>query len=164
MAKCCRLVALSCNSTLKPAAHGHFLFTNPGRLESAPTLKKCPVVDLGRRMQTGLTFKKPISTGKFHSHSLKRKKKSSGKENPLAINVLCFVAQLSPILCNSADCRSPGSSARGESPGQNTAVGCHALLTAVNRETQMKTTRPGLPWRLRGKESAFQCRRHGFNS
>ena len=153
-------MALSCNNTLKPAAHGHFLF-NPGRLESAPTLKKCPAVGLGRIMQNRADFQEANFNRQISF--TQSEKKSSGKENPLAINVLCLVAQLSPTLCNSADCPPPGSSVCGESPGQSTAVGSHALLTAVNRETKMKTTRPGLPWRLRGKESTFQCRRHGFS-
>ena len=33
-------------------------------------------------------------------------------------------------LCNPADC-SPGSSARGDSPGKNIGVGCHALLQRI---------------------------------
>ena len=36
--------------------------------------------------------------------------------------------QSCPILYNTADCRLPGSSVHGDSPGKNTGVGCHALL------------------------------------
>ena len=43
--------------------------------------------------------------------------------------VLCCAELLSRVrLCNSMDCSPPGSSARGDSPGKNTGVGCHALL------------------------------------
>ena len=46
----------------------------------------------------------------------------------------CMHAQLlqsCPTLCNPMDCRLPGSSVHGNSPGQNTGVGCHALLQGV---------------------------------
>ena len=45
--------------------------------------------------------------------------------------VLCLVAQLSPILCNSMDCSLPGSSVYENSPGKNTGVDCHALLQGI---------------------------------
>ena len=38
------------------------------------------------------------------------------------------LAQSCPSLCDPMDCRSPGSSVHGDSPGKNTGVGCHALL------------------------------------
>ena len=41
--------------------------------------------------------------------------------------VLCCAELLSRVrLCNSMDCSPPGSSARGDSPGKNTGVGCCA--------------------------------------
>ena len=41
---------------------------------------------------------------------------------------MCLVAQSCPTLCNSMDCSLPGTSVHGDSPGQNTGMGCHALL------------------------------------
>ena len=46
-------------------------------------------------------------------------------------SVLCLVAQLCLTLCDSTDCRSPGSSVHGDSPGKNTEVGYHALLQEI---------------------------------
>ena len=45
--------------------------------------------------------------------------------------VLCLVAQSYPTLCNPIDSSPPGSSVRGDSPGKNTGVGCHALLQGI---------------------------------
>ena len=45
--------------------------------------------------------------------------------------VLCLVTQLCPTLCNPMDCSLPGSSVRGDSPGKNTGVRCHALLQGI---------------------------------
>ena len=47
------------------------------------------------------------------------------------IPVLCLVAQSCLTLCNPMDCSLPGSSVHGDSPGQNTAVSCHALLQGI---------------------------------
>ena len=46
--------------------------------------------------------------------------------------VSCLAAQSCRTLCNPMDCSPPGSSVRGDSPGKNTGVGCHALMS--NRE------------------------------
>ena len=45
--------------------------------------------------------------------------------------VLFLVIQLCPILCDTVDCSLPGSSVHGDSPGNNTEVGCHALLQGI---------------------------------
>ena len=45
--------------------------------------------------------------------------------------MLCLVAQSWSTLCNPMDCSPPGSSVRGDSPGKNTGVGCHALLWGI---------------------------------
>ena len=50
---------------------------------------------------------------------------------PVHCAVLCLVPQLCPILCDPMDCSPPGSSARGDSPGKNTGVGCHARLQGI---------------------------------
>ena len=39
--------------------------------------------------------------------------------------------QLCLTLCNPMGCSPPGSSVHGDSPGKNTAVGCHALLQGI---------------------------------
>ena len=46
-------------------------------------------------------------------------------------SVLCLVAQSCLTLCDSTDCRPPGSSVHGDSPGKNTEVGYHALLQGI---------------------------------
>ena len=52
------------------------------------------------------------------------------KENPCTL-LLCLVAQLCKILCDTVDCNPPGSSVHGDSPGKSTGVGCHALLQGI---------------------------------
>ena len=44
---------------------------------------------------------------------------------------LCLGARSYPTLCDPMDCSPPGSSVHGDSPGKNTAVGCHALLQGI---------------------------------
>ena len=48
-------------------------------------------------------------------------------------SVLCCakLLYLCPTLCDPMDCSLPGSSVRGNSPGKNTDVGCHALLQGI---------------------------------
>ena len=43
----------------------------------------------------------------------------------------CLVAQLCLTLCDPMDCSPPGFSVRGDFPGKNTGVGCHALLQGI---------------------------------
>ena len=45
--------------------------------------------------------------------------------------LLCLDTQLCLTLCNPVDCNPPGTSVRGDSPGRNTGVGCHALLQGI---------------------------------
>ena len=45
--------------------------------------------------------------------------------------VQCLVAQLCMTLSNPMDYSPPGSSVYGDSPGKNTAVGCHTLLQGI---------------------------------
>ena len=58
---------------------------------------------------------------------------------PLKINrgKLYFVHlkldQLCPTLCDPMDHSPPGSFVRGDSPGKNTGMGCHALLHGILR-------------------------------
>ena len=40
-------------------------------------------------------------------------------------------SQSSPTLCDPVDCSPSGSSVHGDSPGENTGVGCHALLHGI---------------------------------
>ena len=44
---------------------------------------------------------------------------------------LCVCLSLSCVLCDPVDCSPPGSSVLGDSPGENTGVGCHVLLQVV---------------------------------
>ena len=44
---------------------------------------------------------------------------------------MCLVAQLCLTLCDPMDYSLPGFSIRGDSPGKNTGVGCHALLQEI---------------------------------
>ena len=55
-----------------------------------------------------------------------------------------LVAQSCPTLCNPMDCSLPGSSVRGDSPGKDPGVGCHALLQGPEiQATVNSTTVPG---------------------
>ena len=56
--------------------------------------------------------------------------------------LLCLVAQSCLILCNTMDYRPPGPPLHGDSPGKNTAVGCHTLLQRI---FPTQGSNPGLP-------------------
>ena len=49
----------------------------------------------------------------------------------------CLVSQLCPTLCEPMDSSPSTSSVHGDSPGKNTGVGSHALLTYVYTYTHM---------------------------
>ena len=52
----------------------------------------------------------------------------------MSISCVCvcvLVTQSYLSLCDRIDCSPPGSSVRGDSPGKNTGVGCHALLQGI---------------------------------
>ena len=55
--------------------------------------------------------------------------------------MLCcaLASQLCQTLCNPMDCSPTGSSVHGDSPGQNTGVGCHALLQGIFSTQGMNT-------------------------
>ena len=53
-----------------------------------------------------------------------------------------LVTQSCPTLCDPTDCRLPGSSVHGDSPGKNTGMGCHALLQGIFATQGLN---PGLP-------------------
>ena len=44
---------------------------------------------------------------------------------------MCLVTQSCLAVCNPIYCSLTGSSVRGDSPGKNTGVGCHALLQGI---------------------------------
>ena len=50
--------------------------------------------------------------------------------------------QSGPILWDAMDCGLPGASVHGDSPGQNTGMGCHCLLQAI---FPTQGSNPGLP-------------------
>ena len=56
--------------------------------------------------------------------------------------VLCLVTQLCVTLCDPTNCSPLGSTVHGDSPGQNTPVGCHALLEGI---FPTQGSKPGLP-------------------
>ena len=49
----------------------------------------------------------------------------------LVLVVLFLDARLCSTLCGPMDCRSPGSSVDGHSPGKKTGVGCHTLFQGI---------------------------------
>ena len=51
--------------------------------------------------------------------------------------------ELCLTLCDPVDCRPPGSSVCGDSPGKNNGVGCHALLQGMF-PTQLGPVAPAL--------------------
>ena len=74
-------------------------------------------------------------------------------------SVMCLVAQWCPTLCDTMDCSLPGSSILGDSPGKNTAVGCHTLLQDLPNPG-IKPRSPALqadslPAELPGKQSGY---------
>ena len=56
--------------------------------------------------------------------------------------VLCLFTQSCPALCDPMDCSPPSFSVHGDSPGENTEVGCHALLQRIFPTHGLN---PGLP-------------------
>ena len=64
-------------------------------------------------------------------------------KSQLICYVLCLVAQLCPTLCNPMDCSPPGSFVHGDSPGENTGVGCCALLHGI---FPTQGSKPGVPY------------------
>ena len=57
-------------------------------------------------------------------------------------STICLVSKSSATLCDPMDCSPPGSSVRGDSPGKNTEVSCHALLQGI---FPTQGSNPGLP-------------------
>ena len=57
-------------------------------------------------------------------------------------SVTCFVSHSYPTLCDPMDCSQSGSSVLRDSPGNNTAVGYHALLQRI---FPTQGSNPGLP-------------------
>ena len=56
--------------------------------------------------------------------------------------MMCSVTQLCPTPCDPMDCRPPGSSVHGDSPGKDAGVGCHSLLQGT---FPTQGSNPGLP-------------------
>ena len=56
--------------------------------------------------------------------------------------VLCLFTQSCPTLCDPMDCSPPSFSVHGDSPGENTEVGCHTLLQRIFPTQGLN---PGLP-------------------
>ena len=75
-------------------------------------------------------------------HNLKKAERKGISNQHGKKYVLCLVTQLCPTLCGPMYCRPPGSSVHGDSSGQNTGVGCHALLQGI---FLTQGSNPGLP-------------------
>ena len=80
----------------------------------------------------------------FYTHNVHKKSIRSILHKNITMHVItghrlvhvccvCLVAQWCLTLCDPMDCYPPGSSVHGDSPGKNTAVGCHALLRGSPR-------------------------------
>ena len=72
----------------------------------------------------------------FMKYTVSHCKKNDTGSDPLRLiikehAVLCLVTQSCLTLCDPMDCSPPGSSLHGDSPGNNTEVGCHALLQGI---------------------------------
>ena len=67
--------------------------------------------------------------------------------------VLCLVAQLCPTLCNPRKSSLPGSPVHGDSPGNNSGVGCHALLLGIFPTQGLN---PGLQLFILGQEESLE--------
>ena len=61
---------------------------------------------------------------------------------------MCLVAPSCPTLCDPMDSNLPGSSVHGDSPGQNTGVGCHALLQGIFPTQGLNPCLPHCRWIL----------------
>ena len=64
------------------------------------------------------------------------------RKHSTACAVLLLVTQSCPTLWDPMDCSPPGFTVRGDSPGKNTEVGCHALLQGI---FPTQGSNPGLP-------------------
>ena len=80
------------------------------------------------------------------------------------------VAQSCPTLSDPMDCSPPGSSVPGilqarilEWVVMDFCLNLPSFWRCWSQERSLINLLPGLPWWLRGKESACQCRRHGFD-
>ena len=49
----------------------------------------------------------------------------------MCVGWVCLVTQSWPTLCVRMCCSPPGSTVHGDSPGENTEVGCHAFLQGI---------------------------------
>ena len=61
--------------------------------------------------------------------------------------VLYLITQPCLTLCDRMDCSPPGSSVRGDSPGKNNGVGCHALLQGRSPPVQAGSLLSEPPWK-----------------
>ena len=61
---------------------------------------------------------------------------------------VCLVNRSRPTTCDPMDCNPPGSSVHGDSPGQNTGVGCHALLQGIFPTQELNPDLPHCRWFL----------------
>ena len=63
-------------------------------------------------------------------------------------NMWAKLLQSCPTLCDPMDCRPPGSSVHGDSPGKNNGVGRHALLQGIFPTQGSNPSLPNCRWIL----------------
>ena len=73
-----------------------------------------------------VAFQEQISSLVIHFSKIKL-----GKIRMFSTARWWLVAQSCLTLCDPIDCRPPGFSVHGDSPGKNTGVGCHALFHGI---------------------------------
>ena len=91
------------------------------------------------RVENDIVFLKDKFSDLISSHTFDTKipfliysaKQLHVNENTHIYMYMCLVTQMCLTFCNPMDCSPPGSSVNRDSPGQNTGVGCHALLQGI---------------------------------
>ena len=116
------LVAQSCSTLCDP-------------IDCSPTGSSVHGDSPGKNTEVGCHA---LLQGIFQTQGWKQLAHESSANLWFIFDLLRLLHSLCLTLCDLMDCIPPGSSVHGDSPGKNTAVGCHALLQGI-------FTPPGLP-------------------
>ena len=89
-----------------------------------------PKRDICSSVQAGMHW--DSRTPGFSQHNVTQMDPTAPR-GPVSVqnHVRAKLLQSCPTLCDPRDCSPPGSSVHGDSPGNNTGVGCHALLQGI---------------------------------
>ena len=104
-----------------------------------------PRTEVGRPQDLKLSALSPTSCGTWARSliSLSLLSQSEhGNASPRLLQVVLVRLVVQLCLCNPMDYSPPGSSVHWDTPGKNTAVGCHALLQGIFPTQGLN---PGLP-------------------